>query len=223
MKDRLIVIDPPWPEYGGGKSKRGADRHYSLLKLREIVPTILAAQWEDGSPVWNPDPEGCHVWIWSTQVAYTNQHVFKMADQLGIRLVSQRVWVKSEPLSEISRGILFDAMDVALTELSTKQTRAIERDLQRGYVLQNAGLGQYNRGLHEVVHLGIIGRLPPAVRTIQSVIPDARREHSRKPDSFFDDALALAGEPAVGRATEMFARTPRPGWKVWGDEVELSM
>jgi hypothetical protein len=29
-KYRTIYIDPPWPERGGGKIKRGADRHYSL-------------------------------------------------------------------------------------------------------------------------------------------------------------------------------------------------
>lgn len=28
MKYRTIYADPPWMEHGGGKIKRGADRHY---------------------------------------------------------------------------------------------------------------------------------------------------------------------------------------------------
>ena len=30
-------MDPPWEEKGGGKSKRGADRHYPVLEKHEIV------------------------------------------------------------------------------------------------------------------------------------------------------------------------------------------
>ena len=30
-KYRVIYADPPWPEYGGGKIKRGADRHYPFI------------------------------------------------------------------------------------------------------------------------------------------------------------------------------------------------
>lgn len=33
MKYKTIIMDPPWNETGGGKIKRGADRHYSLFNL----------------------------------------------------------------------------------------------------------------------------------------------------------------------------------------------
>lgn len=32
-----ILADPPWPERGGGKIKRGADRHYPLMDLTDIL------------------------------------------------------------------------------------------------------------------------------------------------------------------------------------------
>ena len=35
-KYKTIYADPPWPEYGGGKIKRGADRHYKLMSIEEI-------------------------------------------------------------------------------------------------------------------------------------------------------------------------------------------
>ena len=33
MKYKTIYADPPWWESGGGKIKRGADRHYPLIEL----------------------------------------------------------------------------------------------------------------------------------------------------------------------------------------------
>ena len=42
-RHEVILADPPWYESGGGKIKRGADRHYPLMKTRDIIalaPTI---------------------------------------------------------------------------------------------------------------------------------------------------------------------------------------
>ena len=36
-KYKTIYADPPWPEQGGGKIKRGADRHYPLMPVKEII------------------------------------------------------------------------------------------------------------------------------------------------------------------------------------------
>ena len=56
-KYKTIYADPPWMEHGGGKIKRGADRHYPLMKTKEImalpVPDLV-------------DPEGCHLYLWTT-------------------------------------------------------------------------------------------------------------------------------------------------------------
>ena len=35
-KYKTIYADPPWREQGGGKIKRGADRHYPLMKTKDI-------------------------------------------------------------------------------------------------------------------------------------------------------------------------------------------
>jgi hypothetical protein len=52
-KYRVIYADPPWPEYGGGKIKRGADRHYPLMPIAAILQLGDALQ-----PYI--DEEGCH-------------------------------------------------------------------------------------------------------------------------------------------------------------------
>ena len=54
-----IVADPPWPEQGGGKIRRGADRHYPLMTVREIEHLefkIMPLRSE----------EGCHLYLWVT-------------------------------------------------------------------------------------------------------------------------------------------------------------
>lgn len=43
---QCISIDYPWPERGGGRIKRGADRHYSLCKAEDAKEIIC------GSGVW---------------------------------------------------------------------------------------------------------------------------------------------------------------------------
>lgn len=37
VKYHTIYADPPWMERGGGKIKRGADRHYPLMDTEEIM------------------------------------------------------------------------------------------------------------------------------------------------------------------------------------------
>ncbi len=32
MKYKCVTMDPPWLERGGGKCKRGADRHYPFAR-----------------------------------------------------------------------------------------------------------------------------------------------------------------------------------------------
>lgn len=36
-KYKTLYADPPWYEIGGGKIKRGADRHYPLMKTKNII------------------------------------------------------------------------------------------------------------------------------------------------------------------------------------------
>lgn len=53
-----IYADPPWPEHGGGKVKRGADRHYGLMKVKDIC---WLGQWVQGLAA--PDS---HLYLWVT-------------------------------------------------------------------------------------------------------------------------------------------------------------
>lgn len=79
------------------------------------------------------------------------------------------------------------------------------------------GVGFYFRNVTELLLFGVRGKnartLPPG-RSQVNMIETRKREHSRKPDEQYD----LIESCSPGAYLEMFARYPRAGWTVWGDE-----
>ncbi len=77
--------------------------------------------------------------------------------------------------------------------------------------------GYYTRGNPEMCLLGMMGRLERQSKAVRQLIVEPVREHSRKPDRVADDIVRLFGDlPRV----ELFARTRRPGWDAWGNQVD---
>ncbi len=79
------------------------------------------------------------------------------------------------------------------------------------------GVGFYFRNVTELILFGVRGSmrtLAPA-RSQVNMIETRKREHSRKPDEQYDLIEACSPGPYL----ELFARHPRPGWAVWGDEA----
>ena len=81
------------------------------------------------------------------------------------------------------------------------------------------GVGFYFRNVTEVLLFGVRGKqartLAPA-RSQENIISSQKREHSRKPD----EQYALIERCSPGPRLELFARGPRLGWTVWGDQAE---
>ncbi|MGK8487583.1 MT-A70 family methyltransferase [Nocardia asiatica] len=80
------------------------------------------------------------------------------------------------------------------------------------------GVGFYFRNVTELVLFGVRGSmrtLSPA-RSQVNMIETRKREHSRKPDEQYELIEACSPGPFL----EMFARHPRKGWTVWGDESD---
>lgn len=80
------------------------------------------------------------------------------------------------------------------------------------------GLGKTTRQNAEFVMLGRRGSPKRFDTGNRQVILAPRRQHSRKPDEFYDRARAYAGPDA--RMVSLFSRQPREGWTVWGDEAD---
>jgi len=85
-KYKTILADPPWNERGAGKIKRGADRHYDVMKTNEIIRLLKDLD------KFNPDPKGCHFYLW-----VTNNYLpdgLKVIDELGFRYITNLCWYK---------------------------------------------------------------------------------------------------------------------------------
>lgn len=198
MRYRCISPDPPWNERGGGKSTRGAQRHYGLMKtpdiadlLAEELGVIRERPLTGGEPRavalrsdTKIEPSGCHLWIWVTD-NYLRDGLWVM-EQLGFRYIRTLAWEKQN-----DHGGLY------------------------------IGLGQYLRGSHELCLLGTLAlggakaMVPDPGNRPPSVVRAPRGEHSAKPQ----EAYSVMERVSPGPRLEMFARNARPGWDCWGNQA----
>ncbi len=80
------------------------------------------------------------------------------------------------------------------------------------------GVGFYFRNVTELILFGVRGKgvrtLAPGRRQV-NLLGTRKREHSRKPDEIYDVIEACSWGPRL----ELFARTRREGWTIWGNEA----
>lgn len=83
LKYGTIYADPPWPEQGGGKIKRGADRHYPLMSVNAICALPVAEKLA---------AENAHLYLW-----VTNNFLpagLRVMEAWGFRYVTCITWGK---------------------------------------------------------------------------------------------------------------------------------
>lgn len=83
-------------------------------------------------------------------------------------------------------------------------------------VRHKMGLGYWTRANSEVCLLATKGKPKRQNADVRQVIVEPLREHSRKPDCVHERIERLVEGPYL----ELFARAPREGWTVWGNETD---
>ena len=85
------------------------------------------------------------------------------------------------------------------------------------WVKDRQGTGYWFRGRHELLLLGVRGRFPTPLKTQvpDSVLQAPRGKHSQKPAAVAEMIERIFPHAAK---LEMFCRSPRDGWAVWGNE-----
>lgn len=78
------------------------------------------------------------------------------------------------------------------------------------------GLGYGTRQNTETCLMAKVGAPKRRAADVRELVIAPIREHSRKPDRINGDIERLFDGPYV----ELFAQTPRPGWDVWGNQVD---
>lgn len=79
------------------------------------------------------------------------------------------------------------------------------------------GMGYWTRAQTEQVWLFTRGKPKRLSMGVPQLIHCARGAHSAKPDQTYEGVEALTAGPYL----EMFARSQRPGWSAWGNQVGI--
>ena len=119
----------------------------------------------------------------------------------------------------VPNALLADGMQVMERWGFTYKTNMIWYKIRKDGGHDRRGVGFYFRNVTEMILFGVRGKnartLQPG-RSQENIISSQKREHSRKPDEQY--AIIEACSP--GPYLELFARGPRKGWSVWGNQAE---
>lgn len=80
---------------------------------------------------------------------------------------------------------------------------------------EKIGMGAWFRMQCEFCIVGVKGKPYWHNTTFRDILNEPRREHSRKPDSFFEMIESIT----LGRRLEYFSREKRNGWEVFGNDI----
>jgi len=86
---------------------------------------------------------------------------------------------------------------------------------------EHIGMGYHARNQHEILLVAKRGNIPPpeAGKQPSSVHREKRAEHSAKPVFYYE--MIEAAYPQLPKI-ELFCRSPREGWAVWGNQSEAA-
>lgn len=119
----------------------------------------------------------------------------------------------------VPNALLAEGMEVMSHWGFTYKTNLIWYKVRKDGGPDRRGVGFYFRNVTEMILFGVRGKnartLQPG-RSQENMIVSRKREHSRKPDEQYDLIEACSSGPYL----ELFARGPRKGWTVWGNQSE---
>lgn len=126
-----ILADPPWLERGGGKIKRGADRHYALMHTRDICKL----------PVGDLAAADSHLYLWVTNNFLPDGLL--VMKSWGFRYVTCITWAKDRfGLGQYFRGMTEQCL---FGVRGRPGYRSDELGRRQGLTLINAPRGEHSR------------------------------------------------------------------------------
>ena len=119
----------------------------------------------------------------------------------------------------VPNALLPEGLDVMKAWGFSYKSNIVWHKLRKDGGSDGRGVGFYFRNVTEILLFGVRGKnartLKPG-RTQVNYLGTRKREHSRKPD----EQYPLIEGCSFGPRLEMFARGPRAGWAVWGNQSE---
>lgn len=187
---QCLLADPAWYF----RSYAAVPNHHSSRAVERHYRTMQLQEIID-MPVRQVVARDAHLWLWTTGPYL--EKCFGVARSWGFRYSgSGLVWIKLNPRAGRAQYEL--------------------RTLQEWIAMLHTGLGFTTRKNAEFCLLFRRGSARRLAKDVHEVIISPRREHSRKPDETYERIERYCAGPRL----ELFARTARPGWDAWGNEVD---
>lgn len=211
MRDpyEVAIADPPWSYRDRNTNgARGAVCKYDLMSDEELIRL-------DPGALMAPDSV---LFMWATCPRLP--FALRLLGAWGFEFKTVAFcWVKtgaiSGPRQAFRRALVPRVFDRVTAQ---RAWEAVEHLIAAPIAF---GLGHHTRGNVELVLLGQRGRgLDRVDRAVRQVVLAPRGEHSAKPEEVQDRIERLYGER---RRLEMFARRPRAGWDLFGNQVDGSV
>jgi N6-adenosine-specific RNA methylase IME4 len=118
----------------------------------------------------------------------------------------------------VPNALLPDGLTVMKEWGFTYKSNLIWHKIRKDGGSDGRGVGFYFRNVTEVLLFGVRGKSARTLkrgRTQVNLLATRKREHSRKPDEFYELIEACSSGPHL----EMFARGSRENWTTWGNEA----
>ncbi len=141
-------------------------------------------------------------------------------EEIAALPVAETAEARSHLYLWVPNALILEGLDVMRRWGFTYKTNLVWHKVRKDGGPDGRGVGFYFRNVTELVLFGVRGSmrtLAPGRRQV-NFLKTQKREHSRKPDEFYD----IIERCSPGPYLEMFARSARPGWVSWGNEVNAS-
>ena len=190
-----IVADPPWDfsrKLSAGGTSGFSPVHPSRGGNRGAAnhySTLTIDELKE-LPVQAVAAERAHLYLWTTSAFVVEAH--ELAEAWGFSPKVLVPWIKTK---RQSKSAVLDA----------------DGDL---YAAVRMGMGLYIRHCAEFILFSVRGKAPTDRNDALGVVFAPQGKHSEKPNQAYEWIERLSPGPRL----ELFARRPREGYDVWGDE-----
>lgn len=194
---KTIVVDPPWKKSTGGVGHKSLQpsTHYTVQNKYEIIETInnWFAQYHIASE--------SHLYMWAVNsfTAGANQGILpalEVCKHIGFKPVTLIPWIKKNIGSPTPYGMRYTEMCIF----------AVRYDKGKGKRTRYSGTNE----IESVPN----GR---GLCSSKDYIEADRRQHSRKPDEFYQYVESRSKGPYL----DVYSRTSRPNWTSIGNQTGM--
>lgn len=188
---RTLLIDPPWKMCSGGSKTINPKYKYPIQSQKEIVATVKG--WLTEYPL----AEEAHCYIWGINSFSTGGSkglvdMIDLCEQIGFKPVTFLIWTKPQ-----GNPTPYGQRKTELCLFGAKWRKGMSDRVM--YKAKNDS--------ESVVGWG----MPSSVDFIHA----PRREHSRKPEEFYELIEQRSNAPYL----ELYSRSKRFNWTCVGNEV----